>query len=258
MKSHLPGPRRVIALSAATAVAGGLAASTGGAAAQPTAATAAGGKLTILAAASLSKVFPKIASNKYTFAGSGMLETEIKQGAKADVFAAASPKQPAELFAAGLVYKPVVFATNTLVMIVPKDNPKHIKTVGDITRKGVKIVVCNSTVPCGAYAASVFTNLGIAAAATRNVVSQQTDVTQVVAQIAAGQGDVGFVYITDAKAAGGRVRAIGLPAKAKPGTQDVVAVVKSTSNRAGAQAFVRAVLSKQGQAILKAAGFGKR
>ncbi len=259
MKNHLPGARRVVAISAATVVAGGLATSVAGAGARPTAATATAtsGKLTVLAAASLSKVFPKIASEKYTFAGSGMLETEIKQGARADVFAAASPKQPAELFTARLVYKPIVFASNTLVMIVPKDNPKHIRSVGDITKKGVKIVVCNPTVPCGAYAATVFANLGITAAATRNVVTQLTDVTQVVAQISAGQGDVGFVYITDAKAAGGKVRAIGLPAKAKPGTKDVVAVVKSTKNLAGAEAFVKALLAKPAQALLKAAGFGK-
>ena len=83
-----------------------------------------------------------------------------------------------------------------------------------------------------------------------------TDVTQVVAQISAGQGDVGFVYITDAKAAGGKVRAIGLPAKAKPVTMDFVAVVKSTKNPAGAQAFVKALLAKPAQALLKAAGFG--
>ena len=143
-----------VAISAATVLAGGLATSVAGAGARPTAATAASGKLTVLAAASLSKVFPKIASEKYTFAGSGMLETEIKQGARADVFAAASPKQPAELFTARLVYKPVVFASNTLVMIVPKDNPTHIRSVGDITKKGVKIVVCNATVPCGAYAST--------------------------------------------------------------------------------------------------------
>ncbi|HWH12051.1 MAG TPA: molybdate ABC transporter substrate-binding protein [Solirubrobacteraceae bacterium] len=257
MKSHRFGARRVLAISAAGAVTVGLASGAGGAAAQP-AASASASQLTILAAASLSKVFPKInKSPRYTFAGSGMLETEIMQGAKADVFAAASPKQPAALFTAGLVYKPVEFATNTLVMIVPKDNPAHIKSVSDITKKGVKIVVCNSTVPCGDYASTAFANLGITAAATKNIVSQETDVTQVVAQIAAGEGDVGFVYITDAKAAGSKVKAIRLPAKAKPGTEDVVAVVKSTSNKAGAQAFVKALLSKSGQATLKAAGFGK-
>jgi molybdate transport system substrate-binding protein len=256
MKSLRLGSRRVLALSAAGAVAAGLASGAGGASAQPTG-QAAASQLTVLAAASLSKVFPKIASVRYTFGGSGALETDIQQGQKADVFAAASPKQPAALFKAGLVYKPVEFATNTLVMIVPKDNPKHIKSVSDITKKGVKIVVCQASVPCGDYATTAFANLGITAAATKNVVSQEPDVSDVVAQIAAGQGDVGFVYITDAKAAGGKVTAIRLPAKAKPGTQDYVAVVKSTTNKAGAQAFVKGLLSAKGQALLKAAGFGK-
>jgi molybdate transport system substrate-binding protein len=241
----------------AGAVALGLA-SGPGAAARPSA-HAASSQLTILAAASLSKVFPKIdAHPRYTFGGSGMLQTEIQHGAPADVFAAASPKQTAALFAAGLASKPVRFATNTLVMIVPKDNPAHIRSVNDITRRGVKLVVCNSTVPCGDYAKTAFANLGITAAATKNIRSMASDVTQVVAQISAGQGDVGFVYITDARAANGRVKAIGLPAKAKPLTQDTIAVVKATKNRAAAQAFVYKVLSKPGQAILKAAGFGKK
>ncbi len=219
---------------------------------------AAGGRLTILAAASLSKVFPKIDKTpRYTFAGSGMLATQIQQGAPADVFASASPKQTDALYAAGLVEKPMRFATNTLVMIVPKDNPKHIKSVDDIVKPGVKIVVCNATVPCGMYAATAFANLGITDAATRNIVSQQTDVTQVVAQIAAGQGDVGFVYITDARASHGKVRPIGLPDKAKPFTVDTIAIVRSTKNRPAAAAFVRLVLSKKSQKILAEAAFGK-
>jgi molybdate transport system substrate-binding protein len=220
---------------------------------------AASSRLTILAAASLSKVFPKIDKTpRYTFAGSGMLATQIQQGAPADVFASASPKQTDSLYAAGLVFKPTKFATNTLVMIVPTDNPAHIRSVNDILKAGVKIVVCNPTVPCGSYATTAFDNLGITDAATKNIVSQQTDVTQVVAQIAAGQGDVGFVYITDARAAKGKVRPIRLPAKAKPLTQDTIAVVKASANRPRAQAFVRLVLSKRGQKILTGAGFGKK
>ena len=256
MKQISTGASRVLAATAAGALVVGLA--TGpGAAARPQA-SAAASQLTVLAAASLSKTFPKIDNHpRYTFGGSGMLATQIQQGAPADVFAAASPKQTSTLYAAHLVYKPVEFATNTLVMIVPKDNPAHIKTVADITKKGVKIVVCNPTVPCGSYASTAFANLGITAAATKNIVSQATDVTQVVADIAAGQGDVGFVYITDAKAAKGKVTAIRLPAKAKPLTMDFIAVVKSTKNLAGAQAFVKEVRSKKGRAILKAAGFGK-
>ncbi len=213
---------------------------------------------TVLAAASLTKVFPKIDANaKYTFGGSGALETDIEQGASADVFAAASPKQPAALLAKGLVEKPVEFATNTLVLIVPKSNPAHIKSMADITKPGVKLVICNATVPCGDYARTGFMNLGITTAAMKNVVSQTTDVTQTVADVATGQADAGFVYITDAKVAGGKVAVVALPAKAKPGAKDFIAVVKAGKNQTAAKTFVHLVLSSAGQAKLKAAGFGK-
>jgi molybdate transport system substrate-binding protein len=213
---------------------------------------------TVLAAASLTKVFPQIDPGaKFTFGGSGALETDIEQGAPADVFAAASSKQPAHLYAKGLVGKPVEFATNTLVLIVPSDNPAHITSVSDITKPGVKLVICNATVPCGDYARTAFKNLGITAPAMKNVVSQTTDVTQTVAEVALGQADAGFVYITDAKAAAGKVAVIHLPAKAKPGAKDYIAVVKSGTHQAAANAFVSSVLSPTGQAKLQAAGFGK-
>jgi molybdate transport system substrate-binding protein len=213
---------------------------------------------TVLAAASLTKVFPQIdPSAKYTFGGSGALETDIEQGAPADVFAAASPRQPAQLFAKGLVDRPVEFATNTLVMIVPANNPAHVNSATDITKPGVKLVICNVTVPCGDYARTAFKNLGITAAAMKNVVSQTTDVTQTVADVALGQADAGFVYITDAKAAAGKVKVIRLPAAAKPGAKDFIAVVKGSKDQAAAKAFVAQVLSADGQAKLKAAGFGQ-
>jgi molybdate transport system substrate-binding protein len=215
------------------------------------------GRPTVLAAASLSKVFPQIAPNaKYTFGGSGALATDIEQGAPADVYAAASPKQPAALLAKGLIEKPVRFATNTLVLIVPKDNPAHITSVNDITKSGVKLVICDATVPCGDYARNAFKNLGITAAAMKNVVSQTTDVTQTVAEVALGQADAGFVYITDADAATGKVTPIHLPAQAKPGAKDYIAVVKSTAHPAAGRSFVAAVLSPAGQAKLRTAGFG--
>ncbi len=172
------------------------------------------------------------------------------------MFAAASPKQPAQLFAKGLVERPVEFATNTLVLIVPKDNPAHIRSVGDITKPGVKLVICNATVPCGDYARTAFENLGITSAAMKNVVSQTIDVTQTVADVALGQADAGFVYITDAKAAAGKVAVIQLPAKAKPGAKDFIAIVKASKNQPAAKAFVAMVLSPTGQAKLRADGFG--
>ena len=173
------------------------------------------------------------------------------------MFAAASPKQPAELTQRGWSTSRVEFATNMLVLIVPKSNPAHITSVSDITKPGVKLVICNATVPCGDYARKAFANLNITSAAMKNVVSQTTDVTQTVAQVALGQADAGFVYITDAKAAKGKVAVVRLPAAAKPKTEDYIAVVKSGKNQAAAKAFVARVLSARGQAALRAAGFGK-
>jgi molybdate transport system substrate-binding protein len=259
-----PSHARRVAAALTTAVVAALAAGCGSSTTttktkpQAPVATSSGGSTpTVLAAASLTNVFPMIdAKAKFTFGGSGALATDIEQGAPADVYAAASPTDPATLLAKGLIDKPASFATNTLVMIVPKSNPAHIKSVSDITKPGVKIVICNVTVPCGDYARTAFTNLGITTPAMKNVVSQATDVTQVVGDVASGAADVGFVYITDADAAKGKVAVVRLPAKAKPGTIDEIAVVKKAPDAAAARAFVALVLSPKGQATLKADGFG--
>lgn len=245
---------RTSSSAAATSTA---ATSTAAASSTPASTAPSGSSPIVLAAASLKKVFPIIdPSARFTFGGSGTLATDIEQGAPDDVYAAASPKNPAALYAKGLVEKPVDFATNTLVLIVPTTDPAHIGSVDDITKKGVKIVICNATVPCGDYARTAFTNLGITAAAMKNVVSQATDVTQVVADVASGAADVGFVYITDADAAKGKVKVVRLPAKARPGTIDVIAINKKAPDPPAAKAFVAAVLSAKGQATLHAAGFG--
>jgi molybdate transport system substrate-binding protein len=232
-----------------------LAAGCGGSGA--TTASSASTRPEVLAAASLTKVFPEIdPSAKYSFGGSGALQMQIESGAPADVFAAASPKQPDALYAKGLVAKPVQFASNRLVLVTPEDNPAHITSVSDVTRPGVKLVICNATVPCGDYARTAFMNLDITSAAMKNVVSETTDVTQVLADVALGQADAGFVYITDADAAKGKVRVIELPARAKPDTTDFIAVLKASHDRPAAEAFVAKVLSSEGQAKLRADGFG--
>src|SRR5882724_11917422 len=105
------------------------------------------GRLAVFAAASLTEVFPKLnKSPRYSFAGSDQLAAQIQLGARADVFAAASPKYPELLFQKGLCEKPVPFATNTLTVIVPKSNPAGIQSVQDLTKPGVKIVIANKNV----------------------------------------------------------------------------------------------------------------
>jgi len=219
----------------------------------------AAGRLTVFAAASLTEVFPAIdARPRYSFAGSDQLAFQLQQGAPADVFAAASPKYPELLYRQGLVQKPIPFATNTLVLIVPKANRAGIDSVDDLTEPGVRIVIGDASVPVGAYTRTLLGNLGIAAAVLKNVVSQETDVREVVAKVALGEADAGFVYVTDVRPVRGKVAAIAIRESAQPHVVYEVAVVRSSKNLTAAYAYVTRLIRPEGQRLLVRYGFGRR
>jgi molybdate transport system substrate-binding protein len=218
---------------------------------------AAGSPVTVFAAASLTNVLPRIdKGSRYSFAGSDQLALQIRQGAPADVYAAASPKHTQLLYRDGLVLKPAVFATNKLIVLVPRSNPGAVRTVYDLRREGLKIVIGDRTVPIGAYTRQILDALGIANEVMKNVVSQEVDVKGIVAKVALGEADAGFVYGTDAKPVAARTRIVALPAWAQPPIRYEIAVVKASSQRTAAAAFVRKVLSKRGRLLLARAGFG--
>jgi molybdate transport system substrate-binding protein len=215
-----------------------------------------GGELTVFAAASLAEVFEALDSDvTYSFAGSDELATQIREGAPADVYAAASPTYPQELYAEGVVDQPVVFATNSLVVIVPSGNPAGISAVEDVAREGVRLVIADEGVPVGDYTRSVLEALGLEGALD-NVVSNEADVKGVLGKVALGEADAGFVYATDATTAAQDVEAIAIPDDAQPQVEYQVAVVADTERRDAAQAFLELLLGEEGRAALSAAGFG--
>jgi molybdate transport system substrate-binding protein len=217
------------------------------------------GNPTVFAAASLTQVFPAIDGRpRYDFAGSDQLAVQIQQGAPADVFAAASPKYPELLYQQGLVEKPIPFATNTLVLVVPKTNPANIHSVMDLTRPGVKLVIGDASVPVGSYTRTVLNNLGISSAVMKNVVSQETDVKGVLGKVALGEADAGFAYATDAKAVLRKVGVIRIRESAQPHVLYEVAVVKKTAHLGEAHAFVTRLIRPPAQRILVRYGFGRR
>jgi len=212
-------------------------------------------KITVYAAASLTNVFPQIDSTPtYSFGGSNTLAAQIQLGAPADVFASANTALPLQLYQKGLCTQPVVFTRNTLVLIVPKSNPAGIHSVYDLQQPGVKLDVAASGVPVGSYTRQILKNMALSSV-LNNVVSNETDVREVLAKVALGEADAGFVYSTDAKTVPGQVTALTMPAWAQPKVQYGICVVKNSSNTTAAQAFVKEVLGKSGQAKLLAAGF---
>lgn len=218
--------------------------------------SAGSGDLSVYAAASLTEVFQAIDPNAdFNFAGSDDLATQIRESAPADVYAAASPRYPEELFEAGLVEKPEVFATNRLVLIVPASNPAGIEQVADLAQKGVKLIIGAEGVPIGDYTRKVLENMG-ASDVLANIVSEEDDVKGVVGKVSLEEADAGFVYATDVKPVADKVRTIELPAAAQDRVEYEIAVVKSTDNRDAAEEFLARVLGEDGRRALGKAGFG--
>jgi molybdate transport system substrate-binding protein len=192
----------------------------------------------------------------FSFAGSDMLAAQIQQGAKPDVFASANSKLPDQLYAKGLVEKPVKFATNSLVLAVPAGGGK-VHSLADLAKPGVKIAIGSPTVPIGSYTRQVLAGLGASQskAILANVRSNEPDVGGVVGKLTQGAVDAGFVYVTDVRAVGDKVRAIALPASLEPNVVYEVAVVKGTKHAKQAGSFIAGMLHGPGRRDLLAAGF---
>jgi molybdate transport system substrate-binding protein len=215
------------------------------------------GPATVYAAASLTEVFPRVSpGSRFQFASSSQLALQIARGAPADVFASASPIYTQDLYRSGLVGKPRTFATNTLVLAVPRSNPAKIRSVQDLAKRPkLKLVVAGAKVPVGLYTREVLKRLGLLRV-LRKAVSQEPDVKGIVGKLALGEADAGFVYATDVRAASSRLLAIELPKRSQPTVLYEVAVVQGSKNREGALEFVADLLSTDGRRELKRAGFG--
>ena len=278
MKSRLPVLALVLALVLVACSSGGSASPSSAAASNATEAStvpgsATPGALTIYGAASLKGVLDKVktayeAANPGTTLtistdSSATLETQIEQGAPADVFLSADTTNPKKLVDKGLAAgAPVTFAGNKLTIIVPTANPAGIKTPADLAKTGVKIIAAGDTVPITKYATQLVGNLAkeagypanFVAAYTANIASKEDNVKAIVAKIELGEGDAGIVYVTDAKAST-KVTTVDVPATANVPATYAGVVVKASRNAAAAQAFLTWFAGPDGQAILSGFGF---
>ncbi|HEY3506330.1 MAG TPA: molybdate ABC transporter substrate-binding protein [Actinocatenispora sp.] len=220
------------------------------------------GKVTVFAAASLTESFTTIGKDfeaahpgttvTFSFAGSSALATQINQGAHADVFASAAPKNMRTVTDAGNADgTPTTFVKNQLVIAVPKGNPKHITGLADLTKPGVKVAECAPAVPCGAAAQKALAAAGV----KLTPVTLEQDVKSALSKVKLGEVDAALVYRTDARSAESTVDGVEFPESAKAINDYPIVVVKDSTNKATAKAFVSYVLSDKGAAVLTAAGF---
>jgi molybdate transport system substrate-binding protein len=215
------------------------------------------GALTVSAASSLKTAFTSYDTKaRYSFAGSDELAAQIRRGARPDVFAAANAKLPEELYAEGLVEKPVTFAGNRLVLAVPAGRAK-VGSLRDLEASDVKLAIGSESVPIGSYTRSVLAKLPEAesSAILKNVRSEEPDVAGIVGKLTQGAVDAGFVYVSDVKGAGGNLKAIDLPESLEPTVAYGAAVVKGAKHADAAKEFIDGLVEGDGRKALHAAGF---
>ena len=220
------------------------------------------GDVVVSAATSLKQAFGTYAESfeqakaQLNFAGSDELATQIRSGAKVDVFASANTKLPDQLYKEKRVDKPVVFTTNRLVLAVPEDSDK-VGLLDDLAKQGTTLAIGAKDVPIGTYTRKVLGGLSAGAQKSifANVKTEEPNVGGISAKLTQGAVDAGFLYFTDVQATNGRLKAIELPDKLQPEVAYGVAIVRSAPNRKAAQAFVDGLLTGDGAAALRDAGF---
>lgn len=218
------------------------------------------GDLVVLAAASLAGVFTELGEHleqqypeltvTFSFAGSSALAEQVNAGAPADVLATANAATMAA--AAEHTGEPVTFATNSLVIVTPPQNPGGVNTLADFARPELRLAGCAVEVPCGSAAEAVFAAGGIHPALD----TYTEDVTAALTLALQGEVDATLVYTTDAAAVADRLRIVSFPEAAAGTTENLVAPVTGAPNPDAAAAFLELLLSPEGRAVLDAAGFG--
>ncbi|MDQ1289534.1 MAG: molybdate transport system substrate-binding protein [Actinomycetota bacterium] len=223
-----------------------------------------GGRITVLAAASLTEAFTTLgdrfeaahpgATVTFSFAASSTLATQITAGAPADVFASAGTEAMDAVTAARRVdpsAPPSLIARTTMAVAVPAANPARITALADLARPRTKLALCAPTVPCGAAARTVLAKAGL----TVTPVTEEANVKAVLTTVRLGEVDAGIVYVTDVHAAGAAVRHVPVPDAVNTSVGYPLAVLAHAPNPVLAREFVAFVRSAEGTAALTAAGF---
>lgn len=234
--------------------------------------------LTIFAASSLTDAFTELgqvfeeqypgSTVRFNFGASSDLATQLAEGAPGDVFASANTRQMENAVAANRIAgAPVNFLTNSLVLIVPADNPAGMETLADLANEGIKFVTAAPDVPIRGFTDQMLDNAAadpaygadFKTAVLTNIVSEETNVRQLASKVVLGEADAGVVYKSDVTPdIADQVQVIEIPDALNVIAVYPIAAVSDSANLEMAQAFVDLVLSDEGQAILAKWGFGPR
>ncbi len=208
----------------------------------------------------------------YTFDSSGTLKTQIEEGAECDIFISAAQKQmdaldanaDAEKNPDGLDFVDsdtrFDILENKVVLVVPEGNPKNINSFDDMKAGleggSIKMAMGNEDVPVGQYTQKIlaFYSLDEAALAQAGSITYGSNVKEVTTQVAEGTVDCGVIYQTDAYSAG--MDPVDTATEEMCGkTIYPAAILKGTSDKEAAQAFLDFLQEDDSKKVFEKVGF---
>ena len=229
--------------------------------------------LTIFSATSLTDAQEELASTfeeanpgitiKLNFASSSTLATQIIEGAKADIFASANILQMDRVAESGsLEDEARLFASNQVVLIVPKLNPNDIHSLDDLTKPNMRIVLALPGTPIRAYTdhllnmATQDLGKGFFDSLLSNVRSEEATVRLVLSKVVLGEADAAFVYQSDlTPEVKNEILVIPTPERYQSEIAYPIAVLSASNQTQLAYSYIDFVLSSKGQSILAKWGF---
>jgi molybdate transport system substrate-binding protein len=187
---------------------------------------------------------------RFGYDASSTLVRQVVAGAPAGVLATADELTMQQAVDGGGVDAPAVFARNRLALVVRHGNPEGIRSLADLARPGLVVVLC-AEVPCGRLGRHALERAGVRAQPR----SLEPNVKGVVSKVLLGEADAGIAYVTDVMAAAGAVEGVPVPDHHNVVAIYPIAVARAAPDRAAADAFVAYVRSPAGQSVLERFGF---
>ncbi len=230
--------------------------------------SAAAPSVLVSAAASLTDAFREIGaafvraepgrSVTFNFAASGVLVRQAEQGAPVDVLATADAETMERAEGKGLL-DPASrrnFASNRLVLVVPKASRLGIRTPADLGSAAVtRVAVGNPAfVPAGRYSRAHLVESGLWEGLRPRLVLGDS-VRQVLDYVVRAEVDAAFVFATDVAAGRGGV-AVAADVPVDPPPRYPIAVLAGAPDPEGARLFVDFVARGEAREILARQGFG--
>ena len=239
-------------------------------------------ELIVFAAASMTETLTEIAelykdvapnvTLVYSFASSGDLLTQIKEGADCDLFISAGQSQINALDGSlvddtaknpdGLdminVDSRINLLENKVTLSVPEGNPAGIESfdqLAELLKSGdVFLAIGNSDVPVGQYTQKIFAYYEIDEAAIADCLTYGSNVKEVTTQVSEAAVDCGIIYGTDAYSAGLTV-VDGATAEMCGQVIYPAAVLSGSQHADEAQAFLDYLTGADASAIFESVGF---